>query len=53
MTENQHHIWCNYYMKPREGCRMCEDFFKRFPMTETEDMVSEHFPDATEIKQRQ
>jgi hypothetical protein len=48
----KHHPWCNNFLKPREGCKMCEDFYIRFPIEEnaSRDVVSklaeEYFPDV-------
>lgn len=39
-----HHIWCNYFMLPREGCKQCESLFARFPQNKSPDeMVEKHF----------
>ncbi len=46
--EKEHHIWCNHYYKPREGCKMCEKFYKKYPMdglTQGE-LLKKHFPNA-------
>lgn len=44
-----HHPWCNFFMRPREGCHQCEGLFKRFPCEPDDDgsaLVAEHFPDV-------
>jgi len=56
MTEipewKKHHPWCNYFMKPREGCWMCEDLYKRFPIEENapiedvDKLMKEYFPEV-------
>ena len=44
----KHHIWCNYFMHPAEGCAMCKGLNERYPMDgKTPDaLLAEHFPDA-------
>lgn len=32
----KHHIFCNFFMRPREGCRQCEQLFKNSPYKEGE-----------------
>ena len=45
--ENEHHIWCNYWMKDRKTCKMCERLFKEYPMDKTPDeMLKKYFPDV-------
>lgn len=36
-----HHIWCNYYMRPREGCKLCERLFARYPYEKTDDKLKD------------
>ena len=44
-----HHIWCNFFMLPREGCKQCESLFARFPKDGSPDeMVKKHFPNVIE-----
>jgi hypothetical protein len=28
----RHHIWCNNYMNPYDGCKMCKRLEKEYPM---------------------
>lgn len=49
----QHHIWCNSYMRPRKGCKLCERLFAEYPyestgdgMKDGEELAKKHFPDA-------
>ena len=47
MTPEAHHPFCNYFMKPREGCSMCEKFFEQYPIEGTPfEMVKRYFPDT-------
>lgn len=49
MKEEQgHHIWCNYFMRPVKGCKMCEGLRARYPddgLTPNE-LAKKHFPEA-------
>lgn len=47
--EKYHHIWCNYWMRPRKGCKSCERLYRLYPMGDF-DMAEKYFPDAVEIK---
>jgi hypothetical protein len=45
----EHHPWCNYFMRPRERCYMCETMWARYPLAPgetTADLMEKHFPDA-------
>ena len=44
--EDEHHIWCNFFVNPRKGCKQCEDLYKRYPMDEKtpNDLLKKHFP---------
>ena len=45
--EKEHHIWCSFFERPREGCQMCERLYKEYPMKEGEtgeDLMKKHFP---------
>lgn len=49
MSENEsHHIWCNWFMRPREGCTMCERLYQEYPPEglTPEELVKKHFPDV-------
>ncbi len=44
-----HHPWCNFFMRPREGCKMCEGLFKDYPIKpgeSTDDLLKKHFPNV-------
>lgn len=46
-STKQHHIWCNYFMRPREGCSLCERLYREYPMDKSPDeMMKEYFPDV-------
>lgn len=45
-----HHPFCNYFAQPREGCKMCEKFWAKYPMEPgmtPMDLVKKYFPDVT------
>ena len=53
---HEHHIWCNYFMYPRKGCKMCARLFEEYPYKQTQDpkeaaekLLKKHFPDVGEI----
>ena len=53
MEENEHHPWCNYFMRPRKGCGMCYGLYKQYPTTgklgeelRGEDLLATYFPDV-------
>lgn len=29
-----HHPWCNFFAKPRQGCKMCEKFYDQYPIND-------------------
>ena len=29
--KNKHHPWCNWFMRPRKNCSMCERLYKAYP----------------------
>jgi len=29
-----HHPWCNFFTKPRQGCKMCEKFYNQYPIND-------------------
>jgi len=48
-SKTQHHPFCNFFALPREGCKMCEKFYKRFPMDDVgnpTDVITKYFPDV-------
>lgn len=45
--EKEHHAWCNFFMQPRAGCKMCERLYRDYPMdVPIEEMVRKYFPEA-------
>ena len=54
MTEsNEHHVWCNHFMRPQKGCKMCEGLFKDYPYDTSDnpekigkDLMKKHFPNV-------
>ena len=45
-----HHPWCNYFMRPREGCQMCDGMWSRYPLDGDKtaaELLAEHFPNVT------
>lgn len=47
MTE--HHIWCNFFTRPREGCEMCDRLFRTYPYEteeERETLHEKYFPET-------
>jgi hypothetical protein len=44
----RHHPWCNYYMRPRQGCKMCERFYLKYPVMEN--MTETYFPKAQIVR---
>ena len=45
----EHHIWCNHFMRPREGCAMCEGLYREYPPggLSPSELLARHFPDVT------
>ena len=44
----EHHIWCNFSMRPREGCHQCEGLWKNYPYEDAQgegDLMKKHFPE--------
>jgi len=40
-----HHIFCNWFDRPEDGCKMCERLRKYYPEDCTPDeLVAKHFP---------
>jgi len=49
----KHHPWCNYFSRPREGCKMCDRLFEGYPLKEgmtIEDLLAKHFPDVKRVR---
>ncbi len=41
-----HHIWCNYFMRPEKGCKMCEGLRKEYPEdVSSSEMMKKYFPE--------
>lgn len=49
-----HHIWCNYFFRPEEGCKMCESLREKYPEDcSPDELIEKHFPDVVvRTKQR-
>ena len=48
-----HHIWCNYFTRPEENCKMCERLREKYPEDRSPDkMLKKHFPDAKKIERK-
>jgi primosomal protein N' len=53
LTPSEHHIWCNFFMRPREGCTQCESLFSRYPDVSRENLdeaMQKHFPNVKVLK---
>lgn len=47
----RHHIWCNYFMRPAEGCKMCEGLRAKYPEDcSSDELIAKHFPEAISRK---
>lgn len=48
--KREHHVWCNFFMRPVRGCRMCRELWKKFPYDNdewaSEHLQGKHFPDV-------
>lgn len=44
----QHHIWCNYWTRPIETCKMCKGLYEKYPMDNKspDELIKEHFPNV-------
>lgn len=51
MAYYEHHIWCNNFMLPAEGCEMCKGLRERYPEGDQtpDELVKKHFPDVVVI----
>jgi len=45
-TEQEHHIWCNFFMRPREECPSCKRLDELYPMDgiTPDELLVKHFP---------
>ena len=43
----QHHIWCNFPHRNPDTCKMCERFYRDYPMDglTPDELLKKHFPD--------
>ena len=42
-----HHIWCNDFEQPEEGCKMCKELRGEYPEDRPEEeMAKKHFPNV-------
>ena len=48
VVSSEHHIWCNFFMRSREGCKMCDEAFKLYPMEglTPDELLTKHFPNV-------
>jgi hypothetical protein len=48
--DEEHHPWCNYWLLPRRGCKMCEGLYKNYPLNgrTMDEMMKEYFPNVIE-----
>lgn len=47
MKISHHHIWCNYFSRPAEGCKSCERLRRKYPEEGSPaEMMREHFPNV-------
>lgn len=49
VVRTEHHIWCNWFMRPVEECSMCEGLWRDYPYNNAEEalgggLMSKHFP---------
>lgn len=47
ILKDEHHIWCNWWGRPRAGCKLCERLFKEYPVYPGDkpgDLMKRHFP---------
>jgi hypothetical protein len=44
----QHHIWCNFPHTNPDTCKMCERFYRDYPMDDLtpDELLKKHFPNA-------
>lgn len=44
----QHHIWCSHQLSNPDTCKMCDKFYKLYPMNgiTPDELLKKHFPDA-------
>jgi hypothetical protein len=46
-SETQHHIWCNFFTRPRKDCEMCKGLYEKYPMdVPPDELVKKHFPNV-------
>ena len=49
-TRQDHHIWCNFFTRPLEGCPQCPGLWEKYPYDENNfdelALAAQHFPDA-------
>lgn len=46
-----HHVWCNFFAQPREGCQQCERLFADYPLRKGETAIeasARYFPQAAQ-----
>lgn len=53
--KTEHHPWCNYFGRAREGCKMCRELYEKYPISADEspsDLQKKHFPNAVRRNDR-
>ena len=47
----EHHIWCNFFGAPREGCKMCEGLYEHYPMDKLsgDELLEKYFPEVIKV----
>ncbi len=46
---SEHHVWCNFFTRPVEGCELCKRLWEKYPYQDGDDpdeLVKKHFPDV-------
>jgi len=50
----RHHLWCNYFHRPVEGCKMCEGLWEKYPYDDEaearETLHEKHFPGVIKVE---
>ena len=50
-----HHIWCNYWFRPEEGCKPCKRLKEKYPEDNLtpDELLEKHFPDVEVVGQKE
>ena len=51
-VREKHHPWCNRFLMPREGCKMCEEAYQKYPVNglTSNELMAKHFPDNVKVR---